>query len=536
MRDGKIDMVELDKMVEYAMAHGANYFDTAYMYVDGKSENAIGEILKKYPRESFILTDKNPAYLVNSPEDVHKLFNEQLKKCQVEYFDNYMVHNINKNTLSNYRDNDMYGELLKLKKQGKIKHLGFSFHGDPAMLREVIKEHDWDFCQLQINYLDWEVVNADELYQIADEAGVPVIVMEPLRGGVLCDLPQKAADKLKAECPEDTQASFGLRWVANKPRVFTILSGMSNLQQLKENIDTFVNYREFTEREDKVAHEIAQIIQSQGAISCTACKYCMEVCPRGINIPGIFGLYNMYKGSTAANAAFILYKKKNKVRKNFPVKYFIAAIAFGVLAGGSVVILRYIEPYTYFGSLMTGSLLGIAAFVVTLMIVFFKNRYFCTNICPVGAILGLLSKFSFNKIYIADGCVSCGQCERNCPSGCINSKEKTVDNETCVKCLKCLDVCPKKTIKFGRKAVKFNPKRRDFVVGAAALAVFGAFVKAGIVIKDKVASKFKDIILPPGAVKDEDIINRCFNCNLCVANCPNKGLCRESGFVRRNEF
>lgn len=305
MNNGKIDMVELDKMVEYAMEHGANYFDTAYMYVEGKSENAIGEILKKYPRESFILADKCPAYLVNSPADVRKLCEEQLKKCQVEYFDNYMVHNINKNTLSNYRDNDMYGELLKLKKEGIIKHLGFSFHGDPQMLREVIKEHKWDFCQLQINYLDWEVVNADELYQIADEAGVPIIVMEPLRGGTLCDLPEKAVEKLKQECPDDTQASFGLRWVASKQRVFTILSGMSNLQQLKENVDTFVNYKEFSEKETKVAHEIAQIIQSQGAISCTACKYCMEVCPRGINIPAIFGLYNIYKSSTQYSKKFM---------------------------------------------------------------------------------------------------------------------------------------------------------------------------------------------------------------------------------------
>ena len=305
MNNGKIDMVELDKMVEYAMAHGANYFDTAYMYVEGKSENAIGEILKKYPRESFILADKCPAYLVNSKADVRRLCEEQLKKCQVEYFDNYMVHNINKNTLSNYRDNDMYGELLKLKEEGIIKHLGFSFHGDPQMLREVIKEHKWDFCQLQINYLDWEVVNADELYQIADEAGVPIIVMEPLRGGTLCDLPEKAVEKLKQECPEDTQASFGLRWVASKKRVFTILSGMSNLQQLKENVDTFVNYKEFSEKETNVAHQIAQIIQSQGAISCTACKYCMEVCPRGINIPAIFGLYNIYKSSTQYSKKFM---------------------------------------------------------------------------------------------------------------------------------------------------------------------------------------------------------------------------------------
>lgn len=305
MNNGKIDMVELDKMVEYAMQHGANYFDTAYMYVDGKSENAIGEILKKYPRESFILADKCPAYLVNSQSDVRKLCEEQLKKCQVKYFDNYMVHNINKNTLSNYRDNNMYDELVKLKKEGIIKHLGFSFHGDPTMLREVIKEHKWDFCQLQINYLDWEVVNADELYEIADEAGVPIIVMEPLRGGVLCNLPDKAVEKLKQECPEDTQASFGLRWVASKKRVFTILSGMSNFQQLKENVDTFVKYREFSEKETKVAHDIAQIIQSQGAISCTACKYCLEVCPRGINIPAIFGLYNVYKSSTQPSKKFM---------------------------------------------------------------------------------------------------------------------------------------------------------------------------------------------------------------------------------------
>lgn len=312
----EVDMAELEKMVQYAMDCGMNYFDTAYMYVDGKSENAIGEVLKKYPRESFILTDKSPAYLINSKEDVLRIFNEQLKKCQVEYFDNYMVHNINKNSISNYRDNDMYGELLKLKKEGKIKHLGFSFHGDPKMLREVISEHKWDFCQLQLNYLDWEVVNGKELYEIADEANVPVVVMEPLRGGALCNLPQKAEEKLKEVCPNDTPASFALRWIASKKRVFTILSGMSSLEQVKQNAQVFINYKKLSEEEEKLASEIVKIIQSQGAIGCTACKYCMEVCPKGINIAAIFALYNMYKSSTQANRNFMFVYNYNALEES----------------------------------------------------------------------------------------------------------------------------------------------------------------------------------------------------------------------------
>ena len=308
MRNGKIDIIEMEKMVEHAMAHGANYFDTAYMYVKSQSEIAIGKILKKYPRKSFFLADKCPAYLVNSKEDVQKLFKEQLKKCQVDYFDFYMVHNINKNSISNYRNNDMYGELLKLKKEGKIKYLGFSFHGDTKMLKEVINEHVWDFCQLQINYLDWEITNAKELYEIADKAKVPIIVMEPLRGGGLCKLPDKAINILKENCPNDTPASFGLRWLSaqNKSRIFLILSGMSNTQQMKENLDTFVNYREFTKEEENISSDIVKIIQQQGKINCTACKYCLEVCPRGINIPAIFNIYNNYKGNKE-NSFFKMY-------------------------------------------------------------------------------------------------------------------------------------------------------------------------------------------------------------------------------------
>ena len=292
-----IDQQEVDRMVDYCMDHGANYFDTAYMYVNGESENSVGKSLKRYKREDFMLADKSPIYKMKTQSDVRKIFEEQLKKCQVEYFDFYMCHNINKNTVDTYRQVNMYDELLKLKNEGKIKYLGFSFHGTPDILREVVKEHKWDFCQLQINYLDWDVVKAHEQYEIVQAESIPVTVMEPLRGGGLVNLSDKALEKLKSAYPDTTPAAFGLRWAASRQNVVTVLSGMSNLGQVKENIATFMNYKDMTAEEEKVADEIAKIIQSQGEINCTACKYCMEVCPRGINIPAIFSLYNQYKVS-----------------------------------------------------------------------------------------------------------------------------------------------------------------------------------------------------------------------------------------------
>ena len=294
-KNDEIDMQELDKMVDYCMDHGANYFDTAYMYVNGESENAMGKTLKRYKREDYILADKSPIYKMKTQDDVRKIFEEQLKKCQTDYFDFYMCHNINKNTVDTYRNVNMYDELLKLKNEGKIKYLGFSFHGTPDILREIVKEHKWDFCQLQINYLDWDVVKAHEQYEIVQAENIPVTVMEPLRGGGLVNLSDKAFAKLKEHYPNTTPAEFGLRWAASRQNVVTVLSGMSNLAQVKENIATFMNYKDMTPEEENVADEIAKIIQSQGEINCTACKYCTEVCPRGINIPAIFSLYNQYK-------------------------------------------------------------------------------------------------------------------------------------------------------------------------------------------------------------------------------------------------
>ena len=242
--------------------------------------------------------------------------------------------------------------------------------------------------------------------------------------------------------------------------------------------------------------------------------YCSVICPFGF----------------LQELAALIFKRKNKDKavKNLPVKYFIAAVTFGALVGGSAVLLRFLEPYTLFGSAITASIVGLVAVFAVLAIVFFKNRFFCTNICPVGAVLGIISKISLKKINInKEECVSCGMCERNCPSGCINSKEKFVDNETCVKCLKCLQICPKGAINFGKapKAEeKFSLKRRQLIIGAAAIAVFGGMIKAGIILKDKIAEKLKDIILPAGAESKERFANKCYNCNLCVQNCPNKIL------------
>lgn len=306
MKNEKVDFSELELMTDYAISHGANYFDTAYMYVGGKSEESIGKVLKNYKREDIIIADKSPAIFMHSKEDVRKIFDEQLKRCQTDYFDFYMVHNINKNTIDNYKNFDMYNQIMKFKKEGKVKYVGFSFHGDPKMLKTVAAEHPWDFCQLQVNWLDWDVVKAKEQYDIARENNIPVTVMEPLRGGALCNLPENAAVKLKEIAPNDTQPAFGLKWAASRENVITVLSGMSNLQQMKENIATFEKFEPVTEKQDEQIKDVVKIVQSQGEINCTACKYCMEVCPLGINIPAAFSLYNQYK-STQNKLLFSIY-------------------------------------------------------------------------------------------------------------------------------------------------------------------------------------------------------------------------------------
>ena len=237
--------------------------------------------------------------------------------------------------------------------------------------------------------------------------------------------------------------------------------------------------------------------------------YCSLLCP--------FGIFQ--------EIISLISRKRNKYLKNIYIKYFITAIATGTLIGGSVVILRYIEPYTYFTSACTLSKTGIIAIVAVILIVILSGRFFCTNICPVGTILGIISKFSIFRIYInKEECLSCGTCERNCPSGCINADEEFINNENCIKCLKCINLCPKNAIQYGIKPkenIKFNLQRRKLITASAAIIVLAAAFKTGMGIMNNAAKKIKNVILPPGAINEQHLFNKCLNCNLCINACPN---------------
>lgn len=293
-----IDMEELKKMIDTFMAAGFTYFDTAFPYHEQLSENALKEALvDRYDRDSYVLADKMPTVLVKSGDEYPIYFNKQLEKTGVTYFDYYLMHNMGRDR---YFNTDIWGGFdfaRRMKEEGKIKKFGFSFHDDADMLDQILTEHpEVDFVQLQINYLDWEnkIIQSRACYETARKHNKPIAVMEPVKGGTLANLPKEADRLLKDYDPYASCASYALRFAAGLPGVFMVLSGMSNLEQVRDNISIMDNPALLNNSEKELLSRIVDIINSRIAIPCTSCGYCMEVCPKNINIPGLFGLYNNY--------------------------------------------------------------------------------------------------------------------------------------------------------------------------------------------------------------------------------------------------
>ncbi len=289
----EIDEQETFKIFDYAYENGVNYFDTAWPYHSGKSEVVVGKALKRFDREKINITTKMPGWLVKEPNDAKVFFEKQLENLQTDYFDFYLCHALNDNSFKNYEENGILNFLIKMKEEGKIKNLGFSYHGSIGFLRELVKKYDWDFAQLQINYLDWELIDAKTQYEILAENNIPCVVMEPVKGGMLASLSPQSAKILKDCKPNDSVASWAIRYVAGLENVFCLLSGMSNMEQTVDNIKTLSQQNDLNDSEKKVLNDAINEFKRNKTISCTNCRYCMD-CPNGVDIPKMFKLYNDY--------------------------------------------------------------------------------------------------------------------------------------------------------------------------------------------------------------------------------------------------
>ena len=301
---GEVDEQTTRDMVKLALDSGVNYFDTAYPYHSGVSERVIGRALADYPRESFYLATKYPGHQVKQSYDPAAIFEEQLKKCGVDYFDFYLLHNVYEGSLPTYLD-ERWGIIpyfLEQKRLGRIRHLGFSSHGHVEMLRDFLDAYGdkMEFCQIQLNYLDWTLQDAKAKYELLAERGIPVWVMEPVRGGKLANLPAAAQEKLHALRPEASAASWALRWVQEIPGVTMILSGMSNMAQMQDNLATFDHPEPLSAEEQALLLEIAEGFKS--AVPCTACRYCCDGCPQEIDIPQMLRVLNELRVVPSTNA------------------------------------------------------------------------------------------------------------------------------------------------------------------------------------------------------------------------------------------
>lgn len=317
-----IDYEELNKMVDKYIENGFNYFDTGYHYHDGVSEEALRKtVVERYPREKIIIADKLPIYAHPKEEDLEPIFQNQLKRCGVEYFDYYMLHNVCKYSESLFVDVDSFGFVKEKLDEGLIKHMGISYHDTPEMLDDILNKHpEIEFVQLQLNYYDWEDdnVKARECYEIATKYGKPVIVMEPVKGGTLINLSDEADKLMKDYNPEASIASWAIRYAATPENVCMVLSGMTKLEHVEDNVSFMKDFKEINDEENKIIQEVVDILKKQTTIDCTKCKYCLDSCPKSIDIPRLFDLYNIEKytkptGFSAQGQYYRTYAKKEDV-------------------------------------------------------------------------------------------------------------------------------------------------------------------------------------------------------------------------------
>ena len=289
--DGTIDRVKAGELLDKAMKEGVTYYDTAYTYHNKESELFLGEYLQKYERESFYLATKLPVWLVKEEADVDRLFEEQLEKLQTDYIDFYLMHAMDAEEFEKTEELHVFEKLLQYKAEGRIRHIGFSFHDSYETFEKILKSHPWDFVQIQYNYMDVNYQAGRRGCKLAGQMGIPVVIMEPLRGGALANLPEDITAHFKARNPEASTASWALRFLADHSEIKVILSGMGNMEQLEDNLHTLSDVGPLSEEERELFANIKKMIEDKQKSRCTACGYCMP-CPFGVDIPKNFRLWN----------------------------------------------------------------------------------------------------------------------------------------------------------------------------------------------------------------------------------------------------
>ncbi len=306
--DGSIDQAHVEQMTDLALKNGINYFDTAFPYHAGKSEISIGKALARHPRDSYYLATKYPGHQISKSYDPVAIFEEQLQKCGVDYFDFYLLHNVYETSIDVYLD-PKWGIVDYFKEQrrlGRIRHLGFSCHGRVENLQAFLDAvgQDMEFCQIQLNYLDWTLQKGREKVELLNQRNIPIWVMEPVRGGKLCSLSDSATAALKALRPDSSIPSWGFRFLQDIPGVTMILSGMSNPEQMEDNLRTFAQPKPLTQQEWETLLEIAEGLKD--SVPCTGCRYCMDQCPLGLEIPTMIATYNDLKVEAKTNTTMWL--------------------------------------------------------------------------------------------------------------------------------------------------------------------------------------------------------------------------------------